>query len=146
MPTQRDLVKEVIRRHSAFEGPTWEEAAAEVGLPEERLRSWQRRPEWRKLCRQVVEEDLMVALPIAVTRLIDTAHSDKSSAGVTAAKTLVDLCREDTVDQTEAQPAKADDPAGENDASDGIDFETLTKEEREFACRLLAKLQGGAAG
>jgi hypothetical protein len=146
MPKQRDLVKQAIRLHAAFEGPTWEETAASVGLTEAGLRRWRRRPEWPKLCREVVDEDLVTALPIAVTRLIDSARSDKTSSGVTAAKTLVDLCREDIDDPIDSQPTRAEQPTPEGDTGDEINLAALTEKEREIACRILAKLSRRAAG
>jgi hypothetical protein len=137
MPKQRDLVKEVIREYASPEVATWDEAAAKAGLAPARLACWRRRPEWPELCREVGEEELARALPIAARRLVETARTDKSSSGVTAAKTLIDIC----LDRGTDQDAPVADGAGEE-----IDLGNLTEKEREIACRLFAKLAGGATG
>jgi len=137
MPKQRDLVKEVIRAHASPDVATWEAAAQKAGLDPKRLAWWRRRPEWPELCREVGEEELARALPIAARRLVETARTDKSSSGVTAAKVLIDIC----LDRGPDQDASPTDGAGEE-----IDFEAFTGQEREIACRLLAKFAGGAVG
>ena len=127
---KRKLVKEALRLHCSFEGPSLEEAATQVGLGGGSLRYFRSGDRWQGLCQEVAEDSLVLALPIAIRRLVDAARLDKSSSGVTAAKTLVDLCRGEDTTTLEAQDS----------ASDGIDLEELTKEEREIACRLLARL------
>jgi len=73
----------------------------------------------------VGEEDLACALPIAVSRLVGTSRNDKTASGVTAARSLIDIClgRYTPADIGETEP---------------IDFGTLTDQEREVACRLVA--------
>ncbi len=137
MPKQRDLVKEVIRAYASPDVATWDEAAARIGLTPKRLAWWQRRTEWPELCREVGEEELARALPVAARRLVETARTDKSSSGVTAAKALLDLC----LDRHPDQDASPVDGAGEE-----IDLDALSEKEREIACRLLARYAGGAAG
>jgi len=135
-PTPRDLVKQAIRTYASLDGPTWDEAAAQVGLPAEKLRRWQRRADWPGLCREVADEDLAGALPIAVRRLVDTARTDKTSSGITAAKALVDLCLKDD----------SNDPNTQDAASEEFDLGKLTEKEREVACRAFAKLFGQRIG
>jgi len=136
MPKQRDLVKEVIRTHASPDVATWDEAAEKTGLDPRRLAWWRRRAEWPELCREVGEEELARALPIAARRLVETARTDKSSSGVTAAKALIDIC----LDRHTDQDASLVDGAGEE-----IDFGALTEKEREIACRLFAGLVREAA-
>jgi hypothetical protein len=137
MPKQRDLVKEVIRVYACPEVATWDEAAEKVGLDPKRLAWWRRRSEWPELCREVGEEDLARALPIAARRLIDTARVDKSASGVTAAKALIDLC----LDRDTNEGAVTEDGGSEE-----TQLGDLTQKEREVICRGLAKLFRRAAG
>ncbi|MBM3475828.1 MAG: hypothetical protein FJX75_21380 [Armatimonadetes bacterium] len=128
---QRDLVKEAIRTYASPDVATWDEAAAKVGLDGERLAWWQRRPEWVALCREVGEEDLARSLPVAVRRLVDAAHLDKSSSGVTAAKALIDICRDKRTEEVAAT---------EDGASEEVDLGHLSSQELALLCRLLPQL------
>ena len=134
MPKQRDLVKEVIRTYASPEVTTWDEAAEKVGLPPKRLAWWRRRPQWPDLCREVGEEDLARALPIAVRRLVDTAHIDKSSSGVTAAKALIDICLDKHTEEVAVT---------EDGASEEANLGNLSKEDRALLCRVLPKFLRG---
>jgi hypothetical protein len=136
MLKQRDLLKEVIRTHASTPTATWEEAAQAVGYDPSRLAHWRRRPEWPTLCREVGEEELARALPVAVRRLVETARSDKSSSGVTAAKALIDICLDRGPDQ-DAVPADG--------AIEEFDLGALSPKEREIACRVFATLAREAA-
>ncbi len=131
---KRDLIKQVIRLYTAFDGPGWEEALAQAGLTLADLQRWQRRADWPELCAEVAEERLTIGLPIAVGRLLDAAHRDKSSSGVSASKTLIDITRPSQGDEAEG----LDDEGG---VGEEIDFDKLTKEERELACRIFARLR-----
>lgn len=131
---KRELIKQAIRLYTAFDGPGWEEALAEVGLTLADLHRWQRRADWPELCAEVAEERLTIGLPIAVGRLLDAAHRDKSSSGVSASKTLIDITRPDRGDEAE----ESEDESG---VGEEIDFEKLTKEERALACRIFARLR-----
>lgn len=135
---KRDLIKEAIRLYTSFDGPTWPEALAQVGLTPEDLQRWQRRSDWPELCAEVAEERLAIGLPIAVGRLLSAAHRDKSSSGVSASKTLIDIARP-------SQGDAAEEPEDESGVGDEIDFEKLTKQERELACRIFARLRSHRA-
>jgi hypothetical protein len=135
---KRDLIKQAIRLYTSFDGPTWPEALAKVGLTPEDLQRWQRRPDWPELCAEIAEERLAIGLPVAVGRLLNAAHRDKSSSGVSASKTLIDIARP-------SQDDAAEEPEDESDVGDEIDFEKLTKQERALACRIFARLRSRRA-
>jgi hypothetical protein len=131
---KRDVIKQAVRLYTRFDGPDWEEAAAQVGLTLADIQRWQRRPEWPEICEEVAAERLTIGLPIAVGRLLDAARADKSSSGVTASRTLIDITRPNP-----GEPAEGIDE--ESGVGDEIDFAKLTKEERELACRIFARLR-----
>ena len=136
MARQRDVVKAAIRAHSSSGTGSWDKAAQQVGLTPEQLSRWQRGSEWAELCREVGEEDLACALPVAVRRLVETARTDKTASGVAAAKTLAGICF----------GRYANDAAREGAESEPIDFGTLTDQEREIACRLVAMFTRRSVG
>ncbi len=137
--TKRDLVKQAVRVHSVPEGPDWDQAAKMVGLDPEELRAYRRTPKnWPKLCREVAQELLDEAVPVAIRRLGEAAKADTSSSGVTAAKAIIDIHRALTGEARGVEDTEA--------MGDGIDFGELSAEEREIACRLLGVRRQGGAG
>jgi hypothetical protein len=133
-PKPRDLVKQVVRAYCSLDVQTWDDAAAKVGFDPVKLAWWRRRADWPALCREVAEEEMTVAYAIGACRLVESARLDRSSSGITAAKTLIDLCR--------GEPGREADGT-----ADVIEFEDLTREEREVICRLFPKVRrSGAMG
>ena len=126
-PRTRALVKQAMRLHYSLEGPDWDEAAQKVGLSSTTLRQLQKQDNWRDICREALEEMRSESLLAGLGRLISSALTDKTSSGVSAARALVDMHRDTGLDP--------------DHLSDGVDFGNFTKEEREFACRLLARLE-----
>ncbi len=134
-PKKRDLVKQAVRVHSVPDGPDWDEAAKMVKLDPKELAAYRRRKEWPKLCREVAQELLDEAVPVAIRRLGDAAKADKSSSGVTAAKAIVDIHR-----ALSSEAAAVDDPEV---TGGGIDFAELSEEERDIAVRLFRVRRSG---
>jgi len=137
-PKKRDLVKQAVRAHALPDGPDWDQAAREVELDPEDLAAYRRRKEWPKLCREVAQELLDEAVPVAIRRLGDAAKADKSSSGVTAAKAIVDIHR-----ALSGEAAAVDDPEA---TGGGIDFAELSEEERDIAVRLFRVRRSARSG
>ena len=131
---KRDLLKRAIREYAAFEGPSLEQALEHVGLTPADLAYWQRRKEWPELFAEVAEERMLEGLPIAVSRLVAAAKTDKSAAGVSAARAVVDITRPPA-----AKPEAP--PAAETEADVIANIDQLSKEERELLCKVFGRLR-----